>query len=487
MPGTQGAHMNHTDKVVQEEGAGLETGSLEGAPVLTSATPAENLGKVLASMYRYFTLYPASHPSIREATERLLELLGVFFQETDRVKVGFLGKDLVVLGKHLSRTEGSVPGLNKLFQDQGIEKVCFSSGLEEEEVGRFFSALSLQSKGGAGEKASAGLDHKKWPHITVSQFNTGGTALNLKSGGAPLDLDEAKATQDFLDSCRCLVTQIQKKKLIEFNLASEVIENILSGIALEDHAIPIVAQIKEYDEYTYTHILNVSTLSLAMGRLLGFTSQQLRELGLAALLHDTGKILTPKEILQKEGGLSDDEFDVIRMHPVHGAGLLMKVRELPDLVSVVAFEHHIRFNGSGYPQIRTGYMPHLCSRIVAIADIFDALRTNRAYREEVSKEKTLQRMSTMRVDPFLFNLFARIANLYSVGETVRLDSNEIGVVHEINPQNAFRPKVRMLYDAENSKVQGDRIVNLDNFNEQQNRFVCSIIDKVPEEEVEALG
>ncbi len=481
--------MNHKNENVEREDPGLETGHSERMPVsLSPASAAEDLGKVLASLYRYSTLYPSSHPSIKETTERFFKALGVYFQETDRVRVGFLGKDLVVLGKHLYRIEGSIPGLNRLFQEQGIEKICFNSGLDGEEIIQFFSALSAQSKsGGVEEVAWTALDHGKWPHISVGQFSTEGTVVDLTNSGAPLNLDEAREVKDFLDACHGLVSQIQEKKIIEFNLASEIIENILSGIILEDHAVPIVAQIKQHDEYTFTHILNASTLSLAMGRVLGFSPPQLRELGLAALLHDTGKVLIPKEILQKEGGLSDEEFNVIRMHPVHGAGLLMKIKELPDLVPIVAFEHHLQFDGGGYPRVHRDYKPHLCSRITSIADIFDALRTNRAYREEVPKENTLQRMSTMEVDPFLFNLFARIANLYSVGEAVRLDTHEIGVVHEINPQNAFRPTVKILFNAENDKVQDRRIVNLNNFDKRKNRFICSIIDKVPDEELAKLA
>ena len=197
--------------------------------------------------------------------------------------------------------------------------------------------------------------------------------------------------------------------------------------------------------------------------------------------------MVPLEILQKKARLTQEEFEIVRMHSTYGTNILLKIKELPDLVPIVAFEHHMHFQGGGYPEVRQGYKPHLCSRITAIADIFDALRTNRAYRPEFSKVEALKEMSTMPVDPYLFNLFARIASLYAVGDYVWLDNNEVGMVHEVNSRNAFRPKIKILFDEEQNEVRGERILNLANFDAQSKRFIYSIVRPLLKEEIEELG
>ncbi|PIS37876.1 MAG: hypothetical protein CO150_00690 [Nitrospirae bacterium CG_4_9_14_3_um_filter_53_35] len=488
LSGPERVDMSSTAKTMTIQDAGVDASQKAAGQSPFSSEPAENLGKAFSSLCRSFTLYPSNHPLIKDGTHRLLEILRELLSETDRVTVGFLGNDLMVLGKQLRHIEGSIPGLNRLVQERGIEKIVFLSGVDEHEIIQFFSVFSAGKEKEQDKRPENRLRQGEWPHILSGRFKFEASVADFGQSGACLDLDGVSVVKEFLASSQALVSQAREKNLIEFDLAKEIIENILSGMILEDDAVPIVARIKKHDEYTYTHILNVSTLTLAMGRILGFTPQQLRELGLAALLHDTGKLLIPLEILQKEGELTDEEFAVIKEHPVHGAGMLMKVPGMPDMVPIVAFEHHMWYNGGGgYPLIHKEGSPHLYSRMTSIADIFDALRTNRAYRTEVSKEETLRRMSVMQIDPFLFNVFARISNLYPVGDYVRLDTGEIGVVHEIHPRNALRPKVRILYDQEGNQIETQRILNLANYDKNKNRFISSITSSLSAEETAGLS
>jgi putative nucleotidyltransferase with HDIG domain len=454
---------------------------------LTSGSgAADDLGKAMSSLLRAFTLYPPTHPVIREASARLLAGLKGFFAESGQVIVGFLGEDLIVLARRLLRVEGSIQGLNQMFRQRGIEKITFFKGITQDELTQFFTLLG-KTKVEPAREGEALVRQKDWPHIALSKFGTVGVVENLQDGKSPVSLNEAKLVKDYIEATKTLVSQIQSEKLVEYSLASEIIDNILNGMILENNTIPLVAQIKAHDPYTFTHILNVSTLCLAMGRILGFDPKQLREFGTAALLHDTGKSATPLEVLQKKGRLTDEEFNIMKMHPVHGASMLMKIKDVPELAPIVSYEHHIHLDGTGYPEIGRRRKPHLCSRICTIADVYDALRTIRPYRNEVSKVETLNTMGRMPLDPFLFNVFARIANLYEAGEYVRLDSDEIGVIHEVNPQDALRPKVKILFDAERNKLKDARIVNLTNWNRKAEEHVYSIVEVIPEEEIAKLA
>jgi len=359
-----------------------------------------------------------------------------------------------------------------------LEKIVFSPGVTADELAGFFASLAEKS-------GAASSDAGRRPHIRTGHFNAETIIEDLQGGHATLLPEEREVVREYLEASQELVSQIRANRTIEFNLAREIVDNILNGIIFEESAIPLVVRIKEHDEYTFTHILNVSTLSLAMGRVLGLSAEQLRILGVAALLHDTGKSLTPLEVLQKKGRLTDEEFEIMQRHPVDGARILMGTRAVPALAPIVAFEHHLHADGTGgYPQTGRGRRPHLCSRIAAVADVFDALRTIRAYRGEVSKEETFQTMTRIPLDPFLLNLFARIARLYAVGEYVRLDTGETGVIQELHPENAFRPRVRLLFDAEQKEEPAGRVVNLNNFDRKQNRYIRSIERLLPREEVE---
>ncbi len=463
-----------------------KTTEADAPQAVIAGSQAELLGKMIFALYRGYNLYLPKHPKIRVAAERLMDHLRPFFKEADRVTVGFIGQDLIVMAKRMYRLEGSVPGLNQVFHERGIEKVVFSFGIVLEELEHFFLVLSRVKDADTAGELDAELQRGTWRHISTGRFSTEATLDDLAGSDSKLNAEEARTVRDYLEASRELIARIQDDKLVDYNLATEIVETILNGLILDSNAIPIMAEIKSHDPYTFTHILNVSTLCMAMGRVLGLNKKQLREFGLAALLHDAGKALVPVEILQKKGRLTDEEFDMMREHPVHGASMLMNLKGVPDLVPLVALEHHIHCDGSGYPLLYKNRITHLCSRIATIADIFDALRTIRAYRGEMSKRETLEKMSGMPVDPFLFNIFARISNLYAPGEYVLLDTSEIGVVHEINPENAFRPTVKLLFDTTGMKLSDKRIVNLTTFDSQNNRFLRSISSVISQEEMAKL-
>jgi HD-GYP domain-containing protein (c-di-GMP phosphodiesterase class II) len=456
----------------------------ETPKVATSA--AEELVKSIASLFSAFALYPPSHPKIEKAAAKIHRGLEGFWGESSQVTIGALGHEFIVLGKGLQRLE-RIEGVHKVFQQAAVEKIVFSSGVTVEEIGKFFSHLSQDRAVQGDTRSAADLPAGDWPHISVGRFSGATVMEDLRNGAAPLSEEEARMVQEYLDASQELLSQVRESRMLEFNLAKEIVDNILKGIILEDNAIPLVAQLKKHDEYSFTHSLNVSTLCLAMGRYLGLSQQQLKILGIAALLHDTGKALCPLEILQKKGRLTEEEIKIIQKHPLDGARMLVTTRDVPDLAPVVAFEHHIHHDGSGYPVRYQGRQTHVCSRVTAVADVFDALRSIRAYCSEVSKVETFQKMAQMPLDPFLFNLFAWLVRLYPVGTHVQLDTGETGVIHEVHPTNAFRPRVRLLRDVEKNRQKEDRIVNLDSFDKMQNRYVRSIDAILPQEEAEKLA
>lgn len=166
------------------------------------------------------------------------------------------------------------------------------------------------------------------------------------------------------------------------------ISDIVSGFvdAFSSNADPLLAlaPLRGLDEYTYTHSTNVCMLNLAQARLLGIEGQALHEIGIAAMLHDVGKLFVPAEILQKPAQLDDREWAIMQEHPRKGAEYLFDTPGVPRLAVVTAYEHHMRYDGTGYPRVSRPWQQHLVSQMTTISDFFDALRTKRSYRESLT-------------------------------------------------------------------------------------------------------
>src|SRR5213594_1305070 len=197
-------------------------------------------------------------------------------------------------------------------------------------------------------------------------------------------------------------------------------------------------------------MVNVSALAMAQARALNIDGPLLREFGFAALMHDIGKVHTPLEVLNKPGKLTKDEFDVMKRHVVDGAHILRKTPEMPALAPIVAFEHHLKQNLSGYPENIGHRDLNLCTMIVSIADVFDALRSNRPYREGMASDRIRAIMGEQDNPAFnqkLLKRFVNIMGLFPVGNLVRLIGDEIAVVSAEHPTDPFRPQVKIIQDA----------------------------------------
>jgi HD-GYP domain-containing protein (c-di-GMP phosphodiesterase class II) len=165
----------------------------------------------------------------------------------------------------------------------------------------------------------------------------------------------------------------------------DAVINFVSTLKRESNVLRIISPVKSYNEYTFVHAANVSVLTLFQAETLGLRGENLHNAGLAGLLHDLGKLFVSNEILDKQGKLDSGEWCTMKKHPVFGTMHLSKIPDVPPIAKIVAFEHHVKFNGLGYPETKkSSRKQHLVSQMVAISDFFDALRTERPYRKAVN-------------------------------------------------------------------------------------------------------
>ena len=203
-------------------------------------------------------------------------------------------------------------------------------------------------------------------------------------------------------------------------------------------------------------MVNVSILTMGQARALGIDGRLLREFGLSALMHDIGKVRTPKEILNKPDKLTDDEFVIMRRHVVDGAEILRRTPEMPILAPVVAFEHHLRMDGTGYPFGAKRATLNLATMLCSISDVYDAMRSQRAYQQAHPSDRilaVLRRSDGAQFEQNLVRRFVQLLGIYPPGSLVRLSSGEIAVVIRVHAPDPYRPRVRVVIGADGTKLE----------------------------------
>ena len=211
--------------------------------------------------------------------------------------------------------------------------------------------------------------------------------------------------------------------------ARALVDSLAQAVSANRTALIALTALKNYDNYTFTHMVNVSILTMSQARALGIDGSTLRELGLAALMHDIGKVRTPTEILNKPDKLTDAEFTVMRMHVVDGAEILRRTPEMPAIAPVIAFEHHLRLDGTGYPFGVTRSGLNVGTMLCSIADVYDAMRSQRAYQQAFPSDRILEVMKRndgQQFDQHLVRRFTQLLGIYPPGNLVRLDDGAHG-------------------------------------------------------------
>lgn len=262
------------------------------------------------------------------------------------------------------------------------------------------------------------------------------------------------------------IKDIFKDITLTNSLEQGTVKKTLNGIlrrVLKDRCVMLhLTEVRGLDSYIFTHSVNVCMLSLIMGLFLKLKSEQLKNLGLAALLHDVGRSRVPKNILYKPFQLSNEEYQKVKSHTVYGYEMLKACGQFPESVALTALQHHERLDGSGYPEGLKGDEIGLFSRIVAVADVFDALLTDRPFRKAFFPHQAIEIIvnSTGQFDPEILKIFVENVAIYPLGSLVSLNNGEIGVVVDMNKGRQTRPVVRIVFDSESRKLEYIKEIDL---------------------------
>lgn len=353
-----------------------------------------NIAKNLVAAATNLSLYTAGHSQVRKHLDKTLACISDLLKTRHEISFVIIEGDLVVDNYPLS-ADIFLSKFSEKLQMKAIGGVTFSAGLTRDELMNFIKTLV------SGSDAESEISSS--PHIKIGR-------VEIRIKGKARQKSGSIGAQEMSRFMEIYQNMEKNKKLDVFGIQS-MISNIMSALAKESDPLRALTPMKSFNEYTFTHSVNVCILTILQAIHLGFEGQLVHDIGIAALLHDVGKLFIPDEILSKDGKLNEKEWEIVRQHPVKGASYLMDIPGIPGLSVIVAFEHHMEYNFSGYPGVGTGWKQNLCSQIAAISDVFDAMRTYRSYRDAFADEEIMAlivQKSGTGFNPFLVKSFAGI-------------------------------------------------------------------------------
>jgi putative nucleotidyltransferase with HDIG domain len=413
---------------------------------------AEDLVRRLAAAFRGTQLYAANHPLVIRNIGALADTIALVLATTPSIAIGIVGDELVVGDSPVPRAAENLGELMRRLHQAGIERIVIDRGVQLEELTQLVQSVARRE----GRPSPAPLT--RLPHIRVGRLQV---EQRVEAFGDVATF--RRLYDDAVSVAGRLWDSAKTEGAPDADAARGMVDSLAQAVAQNRTALMALTALKNYDNYTFTHMVNVSILTMGQARGLGVEGPLLREFGLAALMHDIGKVKTPSEILNKPEKLTEAEFDILKRHTVEGAEMLRSTPEIPTLAPVVAFEHHLRADGTGYPLSVIRPQLNVGTVLCGIADVYDAMRSQRIYQEAFPTDRilaVLQRNDGAQFDQNLVRRFAQLVGIYPAGNLVRLDSGEIGVVIKTYAPDPYRPQVRIVMGRDGARLERPRDVNL---------------------------
>jgi HD-GYP domain-containing protein (c-di-GMP phosphodiesterase class II) len=329
-------------------------------------------------------LYTPGHPARERAVDAAWEQLDALQKLDPAPTFSFLEDD--VLYRQQALRDFKAWDWARRLARAGVQRVEFDREVTREDLGEFLSEVHRRVASGVEDTSEA-------RQLRRQSIRYG--LISIRGASADISVEVAESTtvpytlDDEIDTVNWIHAEVESTDQLPLAEANAVVRSLSLAMHGQARMLMPLLQLKTYDQYTTTHATNVSVLAMALAEYIGLAPKDVREFGVAGLLHDLGKVRVPKEILVKPGALTAHEIAVLRRHPVDGARLIIARERSLDLAATVAYEHHIMINGQGYPRFRYERETHFASRLVHLCDVFDALCTARPYRDAWASEMAL--------------------------------------------------------------------------------------------------
>jgi HD-GYP domain-containing protein (c-di-GMP phosphodiesterase class II) len=426
---------------------------------------AANVINSLALVIKTAQIHDINNIAVLKAIHKLIELLNTLLSE-ERITLQLMGEHFYInenrvrhAVEHISNFDFILDELKKI----GIGTIIFENTLEEEDIKLLVSAVLK-------------ADHSETPFETFLEQLEPVDNLTIKElVEIKKDISEfekkrliKKSYSNAVSIMKGVTDKIKTNERINLARSKRVIGSIVDHIVEQECQSTLIGMtaIKDYDDYTYFHSVNVSILSISLGNKIGLPRRMLADLGLAALFHDLGKVDIPIAVLNKPSKLSDDDWAVMKQHPWLGTAKILQFKGVNNSsinIAIAAFEHHINIDISGYPNVETAFDLELFSKIISIADRYDAITSSRIYsRTAHTPTDALSKMYNHygnELDRSLMKMFIQMIGVYPIGCLVVLDTNELGLVldNNLDPEFIDRPRVLLIADSTGNKIESTEV------------------------------
>jgi len=331
-------------------------------------------------------LYSMEHPQVRKYIHTAHTILMDLFRVNKEITILLIDNDLVVDNTPIRAAAAHIVQFISILKESGIERITLLAGLTKNEFAGFIKEFA--SSDDSVIKSSECI---KLGKIDIKVKKEAYDAMPELSEEESETLQEMVEIRDLKYSeLKQLYNSMKTNKQVDVRGVDDMVQSFIKGFAHGLNPINLLASIKSADEYTFTHVVNVCILTMSQAESLGFKGNHLYQIGIASVLHDVGKLFIPQEIISKPGKLTQKERKIIEGHTIKGARYILKMKEIPKLAVLGALEHHIRYDGTGYPDLKSAWEPNIVSQMIAIADVFDAMRSRRPYQEPKPVELILQ-------------------------------------------------------------------------------------------------
>lgn len=333
------------------------------------------------------SLYEEGHPQREKVVDAFFIAFADLQHLTDSPEFTFLDGEVALDGASLPSLRGWEWG--RKFESIGMERLAIQANASREDLVAFLGFTMQRLQGVASGTQMPSTIHFGPVHVRQGEeddlYVEGWSEADGDGDGFSV-VEEVGLLDEAFDRTR-------SEGSIHIAEVTAVVESLVASMATSQETLLPLIRLKTHDQYTATHSINVSVLSMALAEHVGLGPEDVRLIGVGGVLHDIGKTRIPKELLTKPGRLTDEEFDIIRSHPSEGAKLIMESDRSMELAAIMAYEHHIRYDGGGYPSLRFERKCHIASDLLHVCDVYDALATNRPYREGWDSERILKYLS----------------------------------------------------------------------------------------------
>ena len=416
--------------------------------------------QLFSAVLKSASLYPEEHPILRAAAEKLQSNTEELLKDRNEVAFYLMGGELFFETISIP-IDQNLSSIIEQFTERDIGGIVFKPEITAMEFIRFAGMMNKE-KDLFAELISA---HERMAKEGIAHITLHRAILVDKQMGGAIKAEREKASDIFTDAINSLKEVVQAvylNKASNMRKVTSVIQTMVDYVLDDKDSLIGLTNIKMHDEYTFAHCVNTAILAVSLGTYLSLDKPQLAALGVAALMHDIGKMNIPPEILNKPDKLTEEEWKTVQQHPVEGALLLSNVRDISKLAMVVAFEHH-QHGMNGYPAIEGEHKRHPFSQIISLADSYEAMTSSRVYyTNRIPPDKAIRILLNNRgitSSPALLQSFINMIGIFPVGTLLKLDTDEVGLVMH-QTLDLMRPRVLILTKFDGSEKETGELTSL---------------------------